>query len=247
MKIKNYCIFIQARMSSSRSPGKVAADIFGKPMVLRQLERLRDGNKDIEIVCVTSTDSTDNLIEEICSENNFHCFRGSLDNVLNRYISAADFFNVKNIIRIGGDDPLVDVDQVDILISEQKKTDADFLFTSHKNGWPLGTVAELISVHALKYIAAKTRDPLYLEHISPWFHHNCDDYKCIPVNAPSHLRRAEYFFTVDYPEDLVMVTSIFEKLLVLGDYFTFQDVIQLCDDNPEILNINKHLHEGFDL
>ena len=244
---KNYCIFVQARMSSSRSPGKVIEDILGKPMILRQLERLRNANKDIDIVCVTSTDTKDNLIEKVCSENNFNCFRGSLDNVLDRYISAAKFYKVENIIRIGGDDPLVDVDQINILINEHKKTDADFLFTSHTNGWPLGCVAELISVRKLQEMSSKTVDPLYLEHIIPWFHHNQNDFRYVPVNSPNHLRRPDYYFTVDYPEDLVVVKSIFEKLLVHGDYFTFQDVIQLCDEDPKILNINKHLHAGFDL
>ena len=234
-------------MSSSRTPGKVAKNILGKPMLLRQLERLRDGNKNINIVCVTSIDPEDDLIEQICCENNFNFFRGSLGNVLDRYISAAKFYQVENIIRIGGDDPLVDADQISILIKEHEKTKGDFIFTSHRNGWPYGSAAELISVRALQEIARKTTEPLYLEHIIPWFHHNQNDFRYVPVNSPSHLRRPDYYFTVDYPEDLVMVKSIFEKLLVLGDYFTFQDVIQLCDDNPEILNINKHLHEGFDL
>ena len=76
-------------MSSSRSPGKVAESIHGKPMLLRQLERLRNGNKNINIVCVTSIDTRDDVIDEICSKNNFTCFRGSLDNVLDRYVSAA--------------------------------------------------------------------------------------------------------------------------------------------------------------
>ena len=246
MNIGNYCIFVQARMSSSRTPGKVAENILGKPMILRQLERLRNGNKNINIVCVTSTDPKDNLIEQICSENNFNCFRGSLDNVLDRYISAAKFYEVENIIRIGGDDPLVDVDQINILINEYEKTEADFLFTSHRNGWPYGSAAELISVKALKEISEKTTDPLYLEHIIPWFHNNADDYKYVPVNSPNHLRRPDYYFTVDYPEDLELIKSIFGKLIELGDFFNFSDVIKLCDNNPEILNVNKHLHAGFD-
>lgn len=233
-------------MSSSRSPGKVIEDIFGKPMILRQLERLRDGNKNIEIVCVTSSDPTDNPIEEVCLQNNFNCFRGSLDNVLDRYISAAKFYNVQNIIRIGGDDPLVDVDQISILIDEHKKTDADFIFTSHRNGWPLGAAAELISVNALKDEADKTKDLLYLEHIIPWFHHNRHDYKYIPINSPSKFNRPKYYFTVDYPEDLELCKAIFNKLLKQDEFFKFKDVIDLCDNNPEILDFNKHLHDGFD-
>ena len=247
MSIRNYCIFVQARMSSSRTPGKVAKNILGKPMILRQLERLRDGNKNIDIVCVTSTDPKDNLIEKVCSENNFNCFRGSLDNVLDRYISAAKFYKVENIIRIGGDDPLVDADQISILIKEHEKTKGDFIFTSHRNGWPYGSAAELISVKALQEVSENTSDPLYLEHIIPWFHNNKGEYNYVPVNSPKHLRRSNYYFTVDYPEDFELIKSIFVKLIKFGDFFSFDDVIKLCDSNPEILNINKHLHVGFDL
>ena len=244
--MNDYCIFVQARMSSSRTPGKVAEDISGKPMLLRQLERLREGNKKVNIICVTSDDSSDDLIENICNKNNFNCFRGSLDNVLDRYISAAKFYEVENIIRVGGDDPLIDVNQISILINEHKKNGADFLYTSHKKGWPYGSVCELISVEALKIIPRQTSDPLYLEHIIPWFHHNSNKFKCQPINSPPQLYRPDYFFTVDYPEDLKLIKLIFVMLSHLGDFFSFEDVVKLCDENPEILNINNHLHNGFD-
>ena len=244
--MEDYCIFVQARMSSSRSPGKVAEDIFGKPMLLRQLERLREANKKINIVCVTSTDSSDDLIENICNENNFNCFRGSLNNVLNRYISAARFYEVNNIIRIGGDDPLVDVDQISILINEHKKTGADFIFTSHRKGWPFGCACELISVEALNRISRETNDPLYLEHIIPWFHHNSNEFKCMAINAPAQIHRPDYYLSVDYPEDIELIKKIFSELRDLGDYFPFEKVIEFCDKNPEIIEINQHLHEGFD-
>ena len=245
--MNKYSIFVQARMSSSRSPGKVAEDIMGKPMLLRQLERLRNGNQEINIVCVTSTDNTDDVIEEICKKNQFNCFRGSLNNVLERYLAASDFYLTDYVIRIGGDDPLVDVNQVSILINKHEETEADFIYTSHRNGWPLGCVAELISVKALKDISNKTKDSLYLEHIIPWFHTNHTDYKCLAIESPSNLRRPEYYFTVDYPEDLELVKTVFKKLRGLGDFFDFDEVIKLCDDNPSILDVNRHLHSGFDV
>ena len=86
----DYCIFVQARMSSSRTPGKVLKEISGKPMLLRQLERLKNSNENIPIICVTSIDKKDDAIEQLCNKYNFDCFRGSLDNVLDRYISASD-------------------------------------------------------------------------------------------------------------------------------------------------------------
>ena len=113
-------------MSSSRSPGKVLSDIEGKPMLIRQLKRLRNSLKDIPIICLTSDDNSDDQIEKSCKKNNFLCFRGSLNNVLKRYIDAINYYKVNNIVRIGGDDPLVDPDACNLVIEEHKKSNADF-------------------------------------------------------------------------------------------------------------------------
>ena len=240
----NYCIFVQARLSSSRSPGKVLADIEGKPMLLRQLQRIRHGVNDIDIICVTSNDKSDDPIEELCSNNNFNFFRGSLNNVLQRYIDAADEFNVKNIIRIGGDDPLADHNSVTKLISEHE--DEDFLYTSHRSGWPYGTASELIKVSALRKIATLTSEELYKEHIIPFSWHNPDRFNMKKVFSPDSICRPEYYFSVDYEEDLQLIRNIFALLKSRGEFFSLKDVINLCDNQKDILEINKHLHSGFD-
>ncbi len=240
----NYCIFVQARLSSSRSPGKVLADIDGKPMLLRQLQRIKNGVNDIEIICVTSNDKSDDPIEELCSKNNFNFFRGSLNNVLQRYIDAADEFKIKNIIRIGGDDPLADYNSIIELVSEHK--DEDFLYTSHRAGWPYGTASELIKVSALKKISSLTDDELYKEHIIPFFWHNPDIFNMKKVFSPDSICRPDYYFSVDYEEDLQLIRNIFMLLKSKGEFFNLIDVINLCDNQKDILEINKHLHSGFD-
>ena len=243
----NYCIFVQARMTSSRTPGKVLEDISGKPMLLRQLERLKNGNADLPIVCVTSIDEKDDSIEALCKDFNFDCFRGSLDNVLDRYIAASYFYDIKNIIRIGGDDPLVDVDQISELIDCHKDGNHDFIYTSHRKGRPYGCAAELISVKSLKEISNNTKNKLYLEHIIPWFHHNRNMFKTKALDSSPEFQRPDYFFTVDYPEDLELIKQIFNNLSHLGEFFNFEQLINYCDNHQEILNINKDLHSGFDL
>ena len=234
-------------MSSSRLPGKVLSDIEGKPMLIRQLERLRNSLKDIPIICLTSDDNSDDQIEKSCKKNNFLCFRGSLNNVLKRYIDAIDYYKINNIVRIGGDDPLVDPDACNLVIEEHKKSNADFIYTSHKNGWPFGTVCELISSSSLNDMAKKKNlSNLYQEHIIPWFHDNPNLFKIIKIYSPKNICRPNYYFSVDYPEDIQLIRNIYKKLKHLGDYFSFQDVINLCDEDPKILEINKHLHTGFD-
>ncbi|MDA9021345.1 hypothetical protein N9H97_03645 [Gammaproteobacteria bacterium] len=247
MTNQKYSIFIQARVSSSRSPAKVLHMINGKPMLLRQLERLRFFAPNLHIACVTSDDPSDNAIEDICNENNFDVFRGPLNNVLSRYIQAAEHFKTKYIIRVGGDDPLIDPGGCLKLIDYHQSHDGDFLYLSHKNGWPYGTASELISVNALKYIENKTTSEVYKEHIIPFFKDNPDIFKVQRINSPPSLSRPNYYFSVDYQEDIAIISRIFETLINLkGEYFTIHDVIKLCDDDQSIIESNQNLHDGFD-
>ena len=92
----------------------------------------------------------------------------------------------------------------------------------------------------------KAKDPFYKEHTIPYFFDNAEDFRIKELKAPENINRPDYFFTVDFPEDLELVRNIFKRLSPEGDYFKFSQVIELIDANPEMLNINKHLHTGFD-
>ena len=122
-----FAIFVQARMNSSRTPEKVLADINGKKMLVRQIQRLKNKFPNTLVICVTSDDKYDDKIQEVCALNHFDCFRGSLDNVLDRYIRAAQCYNIKNIIRVGGDDPLIDTNACKAVIDEFNNSSADFI------------------------------------------------------------------------------------------------------------------------
>ena len=103
----NYGIVIQARMSSSRLPGKVLKDIAGKPMLQRQIERLKN-DLAYPVVVATSNDSSDDAIEVLCKKINTKIYRGSLDNVVSRFLDCSNEMCFSHIIRVGGDDPLID-------------------------------------------------------------------------------------------------------------------------------------------
>ena len=242
--MRNIAIFVQARMNSSRTPGKVLHDIFGQPMLLRQLMRLKEGCGEIKLVCLTSNLNEDDPIAELCEKHGFDCYRGPLNNVLLRYILAAEHYNLEYILRVGGDDPLIDPNVCKQLI---KKYDGeDFFFSSHRKGWPYGCAAELITLESLKRILESSKDNLFLEHIIPWFHNFPEKSKIRKLYAPKEINRPDYYFSVDYPEDLELIKVIFSELSRLGDYFSLTDVIEFCDQNQDILQINQHLHEGFD-
>lgn len=241
-----YGVIIQGRTSSTRLPGKVLMDIEGQPMLLRQLKRLKRGLRIPKLLVATSNDSSDDPVEQLCFENGFECCRGSLNDVMERFILCAKKHDIDYIIRVGGDDPLVDWECCNTLIDLHMEHRYDFMYASNRDGWPYGCAAELIDRIVLEKIYSKTQEPLYLEHIIPFFFDHPDEFQILKVKAPVEINRPDYYFTVDYKEDLQLVRMVFKELKSKGEFFILQDVIQLIDEKPELRDINKHLHKGFD-
>jgi spore coat polysaccharide biosynthesis protein SpsF len=241
----DYGIVIQARASSTRLPNKVLMDIEGLPMLFRQVDRIKHFIPSVPVIVATSNELSDDPIQELCEKKGIDFYRGSLKNVVLRFIECADNFNLENIIRVGGDDPLIDSECCKALINSHKKEKKDFIYASSKEGWPYGTAAELISKKSLEKINFSTTNPLYREHTIPYFFDNADEFSIKKIKSPKSISRPDYYFTVDFPEDLKLIRNIFAALKKEGDYFPFTKVIELIDDNKDILNINKHLHDGF--
>ena len=240
----SYGIIIQARMNSSRLPGKVLKDIIGKPMLQRQIERLIVGS-NIPVVVATSNQISDNPIYSLCSEIGIKCFRGSLNNVVLRFLECAKTMKFKYIIRVGGDDPLIDPDCCNELLRLHKKAGGDFLYASHEDGWPYGCAAELISKNSLEKIIDNTSDKIYLEHTIPYLLDNPHFFKTIRVKGPLNLNGKDLRLSVDYPEDLELIREVFKSIHIEGESFSMKQIANLMIEKPELSLINKGLHEGF--
>ena len=245
-ELLKYGVVIQARASSTRLPGKVLMDIAGQPMLLRQLRRLRNGIKVEKLVVATSNDASDDPVEELCITNGFNCFRGPLDDVMQRFILLGKKLEIDYIVRVGGDDPLIDPLCCNFLIDKHLMDPLDFIYASNRSGWPYGCASELIRRKALEEIHSKTSEPLYLEHIIPYFFDHPEEYRIHRAEAPININRPDYCFSVDYLEDIELIRTIFKKLRSEGEFFPLTKVIELIDHNPEIRDINKHLHRGFE-
>jgi spore coat polysaccharide biosynthesis protein SpsF len=241
-----YGVVIQARMSSTRLPGKVLMDVEGKPMLQRQIERLSAGVGDMPVIVATSEAPSDEPIEALCKRIAIPCFRGSLNDVMLRFILCAKKHCLTHIVRVGGDDPLIDPNCCKELVRLHREKPYDFIYASNRDGWPFGCAAELISVTTLERIHAETNEPLFLEHTIPYFFHHPEQFDMLRVRAPAALHRPDWVFTVDYPEDMELVRSVFRELRAEGDYFPLARVIRLIEEKPEIRAINSHLHDGFD-
>ena len=240
-----YGVIIQARCSSTRRPRKVLADIHGLPMILRQLRRLERAIVVPKLIVATSTDPSDDALEELCLTNGFDCFRGPLHDVMLRYIDCAKEYQLDNIIRVGGDDILIDPDCCNYLAEIQSLTPHDFLYASNYDGWPYGTAAELISLKALERIYGKTKEERYHQILTSYFFEFSNEFRMKRIVAPEEKRRPSYYFSVDYEEDLELIRQIFKRLRKEGDYFGLEAVIKLIDKNPALLQGNRHLHSGF--
>jgi spore coat polysaccharide biosynthesis protein SpsF len=165
---------------------------------------------------------------------------------MQRFILCGNAHGLTHIVRVGGDDPLIDPNCCLELVRLHRDKSYDFMYASNREGWPYGCAAELISIAALELSHSSTTEPLYLEHTIPYFFHHPEKFDILKVCAPQDLCRPNLAFTVDYPEDLDLVRTIFRELCADGDYFPLARVIQLIEEKPEIRAINSHLHDGFD-
>jgi spore coat polysaccharide biosynthesis protein SpsF len=242
----NFGVILQARMSSTRCPGKVGILIARQPMLYHQLQRVKQCGIQ-NIVVATSNHESDDIIEKIAKDCKVECYRGSLDNVLERYHAAAVHYKIRTVIRVCGDDPLIDPACIDALVSAYETKPADYIYSGHPNGWIYGTTAELIEFHALERALLSVTDKSDKEHVVPFIKRNGDmftKYRISPTNK--ELVRPDIFLTVDYPEDMATVSQIITELDSSGKLygFTQEDLIDMYDSGR--INItNKHLHDGF--
>ena len=228
---------VQARMSSSRLPGKVLAPILGQPMLLRQLERIGRSAQIDEIVVATSVEPGDDRVAEICRQTGIRCVRGSLHDVLARYVQAADESDAEIILRLTADCPFTDPAVIDGLVQLMTDGDLDYASNTLERTWPHGLDVEAVKISALRTAAGETDDAFDREHVTPFFHKNPDRFRLGSLTGGGH--RADYRLTVDFPEDLEVTTQIYEALYPGNATFTTDDVIDFLDTNPDIRALNS--------
>jgi spore coat polysaccharide biosynthesis protein SpsF len=215
-QMSNVGLVIQARMGSSRLPGKVLMNLCGKPVLLHIIERLRDFKKEYKRIIITSTVQKDNEIENFCKENNILCFRGSEDNVLDRYYQAAKLFELQHIVRLTGDNPLVDADSLQFLIEGHLKNNADYSSNKYEvnSGLPEGVGAEIFTFSALEKSWIEGKKENHREHVNEYILENQDKFKILVVKTMDDRLSAckDLRLTVDTRNDFEFVETIIKLL-----------------------------------
>jgi len=226
---------IQARMSSSRLPGKVLKQIIGKPMLALQLERVARSVKLDKIIVATSGSVDDDAINEYCAGAGVACFRGSLGDVLDRYRRAAQYYNADCIVRLTGDCPLVDPDVIDHVIDVYQQAECDYASNTIDPTYPDGLDVEVFSRSALELAWEKAELPSEREHVTPYIKKS-NDLKKLNVRGVNDLSALRW--TVDDVNDFELATKVFEALYASNPNFRTDDILSFLAANPAVSRLN---------
>jgi len=236
-------IIIQARMKSTRLPGKILKKVLDRTLLDYQIERLKKVKKADDIVIATSTNSYDNKIISLCNSINCNSFRGSENDVLSRYYHAAKKFNADCIVRINSDCPLIDHEVVDRLINHYISNFPYYDYVSNilEESYPIGLHTEVFSMNSLvvAYDNAIAHDER--EHVTPYIYRNKDIFRLGSVKIDTNL--SNYRWTVDYPEDFELIEEIISGIYPNNKDFDMYDILNFLDDNPRLLDINNGIYK----
>ena len=227
---------LQARMQSSRLPGKVMMEILGKPMLALQLERIERCKKIDKLVVATSKQQADDPIAELCKVLDVACFRGSLDDVLDRYYRAAELYEAKHVVRLTGDCPLCEPTVIDKTIDIHLAECRDYTSNFHPACFPDGLDIEAIRFEALETAWQRAKFPSHREHVTAYIYQNADEFSLGSYTQSPDLSNLRW--TVDEAEDFEFVTHIYEALYPKNHNFSCDDILNYRKTNPDIFQLN---------
>jgi spore coat polysaccharide biosynthesis protein SpsF len=227
---------LQARLSSQRLPNKVLAPILGRPMLARQIERVRRARRIDRIVLATSEDASDAPLVDLCHDIGVECFRGNLLDVLDRYYQAARRFSADTVVRLTGDNPLVDPGVIDTVIGAYHEQPCDYSSNTIERTFPRGLDVEVLSLGCLETVWRLARDTYEREHVTPFVHHRSDLFRRRFHHHEEDLSALRW--TVDEPADLEFVRVIYDRLYDENPSFTWLDVMNLLRRIPSLTEIN---------
>lgn len=236
---------LQARVSSTRLPGKVLKPLLGVPMLLRQIERLKKSRKIDRLLVATSTEPSDDPIEKLCEENGIACYRGSLNDVLDRFYQAARGFDPEHVVRLTADCPLTDAKLIDDVIGFYLDGGFDYASNAIQATYPDGLDMEVFRFSCLEQAWREAALPSQREHVTPFIHQQPLLFKIGHYKNSSDLSHLRW--TVDEPKDFELVTMVYEALYPKNPDFSTQEILQLLDQRSELVNWNTEhqRNEGY--
>ena len=233
---------IEARMTSTRLPGKVLLPVLGKPILHYLVQRLRAVPSVDSIVLATTVNESDQTLVEFAKNEDILIYRGSEDDVMARVIGAAELVEADVIVEVTGDCPILDPDITEQVIQMYLQNDAAYVSNAHIRSYPDGMDTQVFTLESLKHSASLTNDPLDHEHVTLHMRNNPGIFPHIHLVAPPSLNWPELGLTLDEKSDYELLKKIIENLNGdKGSMFNCLDVISLLRKNPDWLKINQHV------
>ena len=245
---------IQGRMSSSRLPGKILADIAGQPMLTRVFVRTSRARTLSDVIFATTTDASDDPVADYCDLSGIPFTRGSLYDVLDRYYQAAKQAKSDVVVRITADCPVIDPDLIDNVVATLLDDEYDFACNRLPPPWtrtyPIGLDVEACTFKALTKAWKEANEPQHREHAMPYFYEGVElttvnrqlqtgtsprGFNIALLHHPTDF--GDYRWTVDTPEDLEFMRQVYSRFDGRDD-FSWKEVLDLVHDNPELMKIN---------
>ena len=231
---------IQARMGSTRLPGKVLEDIAGRSMLARVCRRVGRATTVDELLVATTVAPADRAVADECERLGVACFRGSEDDVLDRYRQAAQHHGAGVIVRVTADCPLIDPGVIDTVVHSFRATRPDYASNTLRRTWPRGLDCEVMSVEALDRADHEATEPYQRAHVTPYIHQHPERFRLHAVTCDEDLGALRW--TVDTPEDLEFIRAVYDRLA--GDErLCWRDVSRVLGAEPRVAELNRHVHQ----
>jgi spore coat polysaccharide biosynthesis protein SpsF len=225
---------VQARMGSSRLPGKTLANLCGSPVLLHVVERLKKCNYIHTVVVATTTNNEDDEIEDFCNKHKIECFRGSSSDVLSRYALCAKKYNASTVVRITSDNPLIDSKIVDHVIDFFLQGDFDYVSNNIIKTFPHGLDVEVMSNDALQVSDKESTSPRDREHVTQYIRSSIDKFNI--RNVESDKDYSDIRITLDETEDYNLIEYL---ISTYGSDIEFADIVEIFHNNPSLKKSNS--------
>jgi len=235
---------IQARMGSTRLPGKTLAEIGGRPLLNLLVQRVKQTPRVEEVIIATTTETRDDVLVRWAENQGIPCFRGSENDVLDRIYQAAKKYSVDHIARVTPDCPLIDHEVLDRVIEAYQSGNYDYVSNVISNTYPDGLDVEVFSFATLEKAWQEAKLPSEREHVTA-FIRKSNQFRIFNVESPEDL--SHHKWSVDSEQDLAFVKAVYEGLKPIGDNFVLADVLTLLRNHPELSEINQQsvVNEGY--
>lgn len=229
-------------MGSIRLPRKVMLDIFGKPVLWHVVNRVSKAKLIDKLIVATTTNREDDIIAEFCNSNGILVFRGSDEDVLDRYYQCAKEYGIKDIVRITADCPLHDPDVIDLVVEGYLEGGYDYVSNTIEYTFPDGLDVEVFSFNALENAWINASLPSEREHVVPYIRKN-EKFK--KKNVYSSKKYPTYRLTLDHPEDYQFIKRIYEGLGT--EMFYLDEIVKFLEKNSDLIKINQYIemNEGY--